>query len=330
MKRTLAALTLLALASLGTTPALAGIDGGEVSVSPFAGGYVFDGSQHLSSGLAMGARLGYHLTPNWGAEGQFTYARPSSHGNYGNLYALRADALYHFMPKSDLVPFLALGGGWMRTEAPHSASDDATLDVGAGLKYFINDSVALRGDFRQVMAFKSGHGTDTWQNSEITAGLTFHFGRVKATPPPVVQTAETPPPPVAPAPEASQVPRTSWSAETDAAPSGKIIITGLRAEENALEIQANERIRNYSVFTLTQPSRLVIDINNAVSGFSKTSILIDKVGLATLGFESYPDYLRIFLNAGQGRILPYRVQEGEKSLKIIMTPYNVPPSDKKP
>jgi outer membrane beta-barrel protein len=318
----------VAAASLGTTPALAGIDGGEVSVSPFAGGYVFDGSQHLSSGLAIGARLGYNLTPNWGAEGQFTYARPSSHGNYGNLYAFRTDLLYHFMPKSDLVPFLALGGGWMRTEAPRYSSDDATLDLGAGLKYFINDTVALRGDFRQVMAFKSGHGTDTWQNSEITAGLTFQFGKVKPPPPPVESAAETPA--TAPVPEAAQAPRTRWTAETNGAPSGKIIITGLRAEENALEILANDRIRNYSVFTLTQPSRLVIDINNAVSGFSKTSILIDKVGLATLGFESYPDYLRIFLNAGQGRILPYRVQEGEKSLKIIMTPYNVPPSEKKP
>lgn len=330
MKRTLAALILLAAASLGATPAQAGIEGEEFSISPFAGGYVFDGSQHLSSGLALGARLGYNFDPHWGAEGQFTYARPKSHGNYGNLYALRTDVLYHFMPKSTLVPFLALGGGWMRTEAPRSSSDDATLDVGAGLKYFINDTVALRGDFRQVMAFKSGHGTDTWQNSEITAGLTFQLGKVRAATPPVESAAETPAAPPAPAPEAAQAPRTSWSAETNEAPSGKIIITGLRAEENALEIQANDKIRNYTVFTLTQPSRLVIDINNAVSGFSKTSILIDKVGLATLGFESYPDYLRIFLNAGQGRILPYRVQEGEKSLKIIMTPYNVPPSEQKP
>lgn len=329
MKKTLAALILVAVASLGTTPVRAAVNGGEFSVSPFAGGYVFDGSQDLSSALALGTRFGYNFDPHWGAEGQFTYARPRAHGNYGNLYAIRGDVLYHFMPKSDLVPFLALGGGWMRTDAPCFSCDDVTLDLGAGLKYFVTDTIALRADFRQVMAFKSGHGTDTWQNSEITAGLSFHFGGVKPPPPPVEAASE---PATAPAPPAteSQQPRSNWMAEKSEAPAEKIIVTGLRVGDNELEILANDRIRKYTVFTLAQPSRLVIDIDNAVSGFTQTSILIGKLGLATLSFESYPNYLRIFLNASQGRILPYRLQEGEKSLKIIMTPYNVPPPEKVP
>lgn len=328
MKKTLAVLILIAAASLGADPVRAAVNGGEFSISPFAGGYVFDGSQDLSSGLALGARFGYNLDTHWGAEGQFTYARPRSHGNYENLYAIRGDVLYHFLPKSDLVPFVALGGGWMRTDAPCSSCDDATLDVGAGLKYFVTDAIALRVDFRQVMAFKSGHGTDTWQNSEITTGLSFQFGGVKPPPAPVETAAEMPAAPAIPATEAA--PRSNWMAETTEAPAEKIIITGLRVGDNEIEILANDRIRNYTVFTLAQPSRLVIDINNAVSGFTQTSVLIGKLGLATLSFESYPTYLRIFLNASQGRILPYRVQESDRSLKIIMTPYNVPPPVKAP
>lgn len=310
-------------------PASAEIKGGEFSVSPFVGALVYDGSQRLSSSFAVGARLGYNITRNVGTEGQFTYARPHYKGVSGNIYNLRGDVLYHFFPDKKLVPFFAIGGGWMAADAGPNQSRHATFDYGVGLKYFISNSVALRGDFRQVMSVRPNSRDDTWQNSEITVGLTFQFGGVNTVSPPVETVVEPVPAKVEAAPKVVEEPE-CWTADSSEAPSGKIMVTGICIRDNTVEIQASERLRKYSVFTLPQPSRLVIDINNAASGFREGLIRTNRQGIAAVRFENYPEFLRIFLDAGQGRILPYRVEESDPCLKIIMTPSNVPSPDKTP
>jgi outer membrane beta-barrel protein len=331
MKKTILSLIVLAATFLGAYPVLAEINGGEFSISPFVGGFFYDSSQNIEPSIALGARLGYNLDRNWGVEGSLTYARPRFNGYNGYLVNVRGDVIYHFFPQKKLIPFLALGGGWMSTEAGDYASDNATLDVGAGVKYFLNDSVALRGDFRQVMSLgpQTKDGTDCLQNSEFTVGLTFQFGGPKPVSPAVEPVAAPVQEParVEVAPPVEETP-SCWMADTTETPSGKILVTGLCFKDNALEIIASERIRKYDVFTLSQPSRLVIDISNAASGFKAKFIQANRLGIARVRFESYPDYLRMFLDAEQGLILPYRVEETDGSLKIIITPSNIPSPDK--
>jgi hypothetical protein len=102
------------------------------------------------------------------------------------------------------------------------------------------------------------------------------------------------------------------------APAGKILIIEMRIEKNEFEIIATEPIRNYKSFTLPQPSRLVVDIANGESGFILDKVIINRLGIATVRFESFPDYLRIFFDA-QGRMIPYRIVETARGLKIIVT-----------
>jgi OOP family OmpA-OmpF porin len=162
-----------------TTTCIAGERAGAFSVSPFAGGYTFDGVQHLETAPVYGLRLGYDLTDNWGIEGVGNYlATETTRGNRSiNAISYRLDALYNFMPEGRLVPYLALGGGGIT--AGHGSSfnaggsnTDATLNAGGGLKYFLADSVALRGDARQLVVFDR----KTIFNWEYTAGLSFLFG----------------------------------------------------------------------------------------------------------------------------------------------------------
>jgi len=108
-------------------------------------------------------------------------------------------------------------------------------------------------------------------------------------------------------------------AETTRAQAGEVLITGLQVEGNTIEIQASGQIGDYKLLTLSEPSRLVIDIPDAVSGFRQNIIPIDKLGIAAARFESHPGYLRIFLDATQWRIIPYRIEETGRSLKIIIT-----------
>jgi|GEM_PF-3596364 len=319
-----------AVACLIAFPAAAEINGGDFSISPFVGALVYDSSQDLSSSFATGLRLGYHPTANLGLEGQFTYGAPRYKGKTGNIYNARADILYHLFPDKKLIPFFAVGGGWMNANVGAVHSSHGVADAGVGLKYFIEDSIALRADFRQVMSI-SPKGSGTWQNSEITFGLTVQFGKAEPSPQPVVETVEvdTAKPLLPPEPEPEMFSDESpscWRADGAETPSGKTRITGICIGNDTVEIQSDQRIRKYEIFTLAQPSRLVVEIDNGASGFKEERIRVNRLGINEVRFQQYPEFLRVFLNAGQGRILPYRVEESDQ-LKIIMTPINVPSQD---
>jgi OmpA-OmpF porin, OOP family len=209
--------TAFLLSLILTTTCLAGERAGAFSVSPFVGGYTFDGTQHLKTAPVYGLRLGYDLTDNWGIEGVVDYLSTElTRGDTSaNALSYRLDALYNFMPKGRLVPYLALGGGGIT--AGHGggfnaggSNTDATLNAGGGLKYFLTDSVALRGDARQLFVFDQ----KTLYNWEYTAGLSFLFGGNKPAPAPVVAAAPSCNLAVAPASIIQgQTAKLSWSSE---------------------------------------------------------------------------------------------------------------------
>lgn len=201
MKR-YSSLLFLAAALMLTSPAMAEVRGGAFTVFPFVGGYTFDGVQHLQTNVATGVAIGYNITGHWGVEGRFTWVplqttRGDVPGEY-SLFNFHGDMLYHFMPENRLVPYVALGGGWSRTEWPNGDNDDAILVYGGGVKYSLNDWLALRGDIRQIFSFHTDRYGPTayWNNFEYTFGLSFQFGGSEPGTPPAAA-----PQPEAPAPE---------------------------------------------------------------------------------------------------------------------------------
>lgn len=198
-------LSLLLFAALGlATAASAGVREGAFTVTPFVGGYTFDGVQHVNTNVVSGLGLGYNMGKNWGAEAQMFYVpvNPAAAGSKTtNGYGARLELQYNFIPDSAVVPYLALGGGWMRLDSFNPANDDGTLDYGAGLKLFVTDSVALRGDARHIFSIHSPQGGagDFWQNFQYTLGMSLQFGG-KQAPAPVAAAEPTPPPQPAPAP----------------------------------------------------------------------------------------------------------------------------------
>jgi len=328
MNKMISLLLAMILAVAVSLPAMAGIQGGEVTVTPFAGIYVYDGSQLISPSLALGMRLGYNLNENWGLEGQFTYARLRSEGVYGGVYNATADLLYHFMPEKKVVPYFLVGGGGSRTDYVTATSTNGIVEYGAGIKYYMNDAVALRGDVRQILSLAPNTGTSVgyWQNSQFTVGLSFQFGGRKAVSPAVAPpAAAVKPEPKAVKEEPPPEEPSSWQAENTTPSEGKILVTGMRVNKNEFEIIATEPIRDYKVFTLSQPSRLVVDIANGESGFILKKIVINRLGIATVRFEAYPEYLRMFFDAAQGRMIPYRIEETTTGLKIIVTSPDITP-----
>lgn len=189
----------MVLTALISMSAVAGAEnkGGTFSISPYIGGYLFDGKQQLEMKPMPGVRLGYSFTDRIGAEASYGYARTDGTRNEAingvKVHNYNLDLLYHFLPESRLVPFLAAGIGGVHTDinAHHAA-----FNYGGGVKYAINEDIDLRGDVRHILYTAN----ETLNNLEYSVGVSFLFGRAKPAPAPVVAPAPKPEPVAAPAP----------------------------------------------------------------------------------------------------------------------------------
>ena len=185
---------------------------GAVSISPMVGGYLFEGNQGLDDDLTYGLGIGYNLTECWGVEAAFNYISTEYEiGNRDMDVSLgRLDALYHFNVTDRFVPYLAAGVGGIYFDPDRTSSDeDALVNYGAGVKYFLTEDIALRGDVRHVISFDSTH-----HNLLYTVGLTFFFGGAKEVvaapaPPPKPEPKPAPKPAPAPAPAPKPEPKDS-------------------------------------------------------------------------------------------------------------------------
>lgn len=188
-------------------------------LSPMVGGYTFEGKQHLKTNPVYGLRLGYNFTKNIGLEGGMDYSYTESTRIEKNvaLFKYGADLIYNFMPEKSLVPFLALGYNGYNFSGPSNLVEKSArgaFDYGAGLKYFLNDNFAIRGDVRHIIAsVESKFHERNVHNLEYTLGAYIPFGgatpaaKPVAPPPPAPVAAPEPAPlkavaPPAPAPPA--------------------------------------------------------------------------------------------------------------------------------
>jgi len=192
MKRLSVLMLATAAVWIMAAPVSAGERAGAFSVSPFVGGYTFDGVQHLETAPVFGLRLGYDLTKHFGVEAVGTYLATEGTRSKRSINAMsyRLDLLYNLMPDGPLVPYLAVGGGGITYGHGSNglkiknSTTDATVNAGFGLKYFMTDSIALRGDARQLFVLESPKSPK--YNWEYTAGLTFLFGGKTAAAAPAI------------------------------------------------------------------------------------------------------------------------------------------------
>ncbi|PKN52140.1 MAG: hypothetical protein CVU55_08785 [Deltaproteobacteria bacterium HGW-Deltaproteobacteria-13] len=198
-------------------PAKAEVRAGSFSVTPFAGGYFFEGNQNSKDAFAAGLRAGYNFTKNLGVEGFYTYV-PSKYEDTdakNNVYIGGIEGLYHFFPEGSFVPFVAIGIGG------YHFSDDANkyvprrlaVDYGAGLKIFITDDIALRADVRHVLPLN-----DRFNDLLVSLGVTFSFGGKKKE---VAAQAEEPSAPVVAARTEEPAPPVPAKVEETSAPAVK-------------------------------------------------------------------------------------------------------------
>lgn len=186
-----------------STTAFAQIRPGAFNIGPMFGVGVFEGNQELDEAPVLGLRAGYDFTKNWGIEATINWipteyeylATPiMKDSQCTNVFNYRIEALYHFMPNSRFVPFIALGIGGQTIDYRGNLDGvkDRTRvapDYGVGIKYFVTDDIAIRGDIRHVMAIGS-----IYHDLEATVGMAFYFGGKKEAPAPAPAAAAGPAP----------------------------------------------------------------------------------------------------------------------------------------
>ncbi|MGA1870161.1 MAG: OmpA family protein [bacterium] len=160
---------------------------GSFTLTPFIGGYIFEGNQNYKNGLTYGLGLGYNFDKNWCGEAIFSYIDTESEidGHNMDAYLHHLDGLYHFMPSQKLIPYLAAGiGNFPRDNKKWTSNMDFLVNYGTGLKYFFNKSLALRGDIRHLISFNVDKKKN---NLSCTVGLSYCFGgeKKKVIPPPL-------------------------------------------------------------------------------------------------------------------------------------------------
>ena len=363
-----------------------------LSVTPFAGGYIFEGNQRLHSTPVYGLALGYNLSEHWALEGVGSFSTnvtsDKSNNEDSRVFGVRGDVLYHFLPEGRLVPYLAIGGGYLAIEPDKGETDDDLMvNYGAGVKFFLTDRVALRADVRHILDINAndiGSHPTCYNNLSYTAGVTFQLGgappavrpAAKAEPAPAVTTvppASVPPakiaekkmeqapavpkpamvqpapvkpvmvPPaptpveapvepviVAPAPipvkkapapvPVEEEPFSLQAERPRKAPAGKIILNGITIDKNGFDMTTRGAVKKFNIFTLTQPSRLVIDVYGAVNGLDVSRAMVNRFGLQAVRFGHHADYLRIVLDAAREELLPYRANITKTGLKINLNP----------
>jgi len=160
-----------------------GIIPGTFSLTPFLGGYFFSGEDDLKDGFTDGLGFGYHYNQNLAAELGLHYISTESEGNRDGdaaAWLFHLDALYHFTPDRKLVPYLVGGIGSISVDRNGPGDEtDGLVNWGGGLRYFISERMALRGDLRHVIAFG-----DLRNNIMVNAGVVFLLGEGAGVGPP--------------------------------------------------------------------------------------------------------------------------------------------------
>jgi len=162
-------------------PVLAENQDGAFTLSPFAGAQgfpvFFNGDEHFDADFYAGIRGGYNFTEN--LRGSLLFGYNDTKRDPGDipctLYQYGGDLSYHFLPETDLIPFVAVGFGAFTADfADDDLGSDTHpyIDFGGGVEYFFTDWFGVRADFRHSITLDDGeHG---WMGA---LGVTFQFGR---------------------------------------------------------------------------------------------------------------------------------------------------------
>ncbi len=170
---------------------------GAFTLSPMGGGYEFDDSPDdddrdlLNLGRTLTLGLGYNFTKSLAAELLFSYIHTDADVCCGDndvySHMPRLNFLYHLNPDGVFVPYVSVGGGYMTfdddTISPREIEETPVVDGGVGVKYFLTENLAVRGDVHYYYGFE-----DSTNDYSFQAGIVYQIGGAMPDPGPCEDT----------------------------------------------------------------------------------------------------------------------------------------------
>lgn len=173
---------------------------GGLSLSQTIDGYLFSGSERRNITQSYGLKVGYErigaiFLDSLGVEGTLNYFTTKSKADASDAtgYIFRLDAIYPFVAGEKWMPFFALGGGRIVIDSGPQSEKRPLFNYGVGLKYFLEDYLAVRADARHLLVYSN---VNTRSNFEVGIGMSYYFGKErkkKKTLPPVTKQEEKKP-----------------------------------------------------------------------------------------------------------------------------------------
>jgi hypothetical protein len=150
------------------------------------GGTLIENSIDQRGGLLSGVRLGIDMHHYWGVETRWAFSRADliyvQTGGVSitdDMY-LDANLLYYPWGDAHWRPYASLGLGLARfeytdTQAVQVVETLATMPIGVGLKYYLQNWLTLRFDVHDNLAF-GARDFSTFNNFSFTGGVEMRFG----------------------------------------------------------------------------------------------------------------------------------------------------------
>jgi hypothetical protein len=131
-----------------------------------------------------------------------------------------------------------------------------------------------------------------------------------AAPVKMVEPEPAAPAPVQPAVEAAPVPASAPAVAKPTAGAGSILV-----HERTVEVT----VTNYSshkAFTLTDPTRLVIDLPGAKASLKDAAAKAKVPGIQAVRFSQYPDKVRLVFDLPKGELPDYAIEKLENGIRV--------------
>lgn len=168
-----------ALASSFAVPALAERQE-TIYLNPFAGYQYFGDKRDLDESATYGVGVEYRFLPHWAVEA--VYSRADADRKYlsgsTDFDEVRLDGTYYFAgPDRPFNPYVSMGVGYADFDGtgpstPGFNHDETRVNLGAGVRYNLNNYVSLRGDLREF------HGIDeSTFDTQVSLGISLAFTR---------------------------------------------------------------------------------------------------------------------------------------------------------
>jgi hypothetical protein len=167
---------LSALTIFGSTQLFAGNRAGATTLTLGDGYYMFSKKSDLDNVMVPNIGLAYNFNEHWGLEGNIglintNYKTSTGRvGAHGFLYTV--DGLYHLAPYGIFEPYLSAGVGDLGLTPPNKGSvHQANVNAGIGTQIFLDNSIALRGEVKDVYVLRGGKN-----DVMFNLGVSFLFG----------------------------------------------------------------------------------------------------------------------------------------------------------